>query len=196
LVKAIAHEGLSYVRKEGEAVFYGPKIDVKLVDALGRKWQTSTVQFDFNLPRRFDVQFVDHDGVRRNVYMVHRAIYGSLERFIGMLTEHYAGDFPLWLAPVQATVLPVADAFVAYGRQVERSLLEAGLRVHLDAREEKIGRKIRDAETEKIPYMLVVGEREAGAGEVAVRRHGHGNVGNRPVAAFAAELLDEIRAKR
>jgi threonyl-tRNA synthetase len=154
------------------------------------------VQFDFNLPRRLDVQFVDHDGARRNVYMVHRAIYGSLERFIGMLTEHYAGNFPLWLAPVQATVLPVADAFLAYGRQVQRSLLASGLRVHLDAREEKIGRKIRDAETEKIPYMLVVGEREAGAGEVAVRRHGQGNVGNRPVEALGAELLDEIGAKR
>jgi threonyl-tRNA synthetase len=196
LVKALAQEGLPHVRKEGEAVFYGPKIDIKLVDAIGRRWQTSTVQFDFNLPRRFDVQFVDAGGSRRHAYMVHRAIFGSLERFIGMLTEHYAGNFPLWLAPVQAAVLPVAEAHVEYARRVEDALREAGIRVQLDARDEKVGRKVRDAEAEKIPYMLVVGEREAASGQVAVRRHGQGNVGDRGLTEVVTDLLDEIRSKR
>jgi threonyl-tRNA synthetase len=176
---------------EGEAVFYGPKIDVKLVDAIGRRWQCSTVQFDFNLPRRFHVEYVDHHGDRKHCYMVHRAIFGSLERFVGMLTEHYAGAFPTWLAPVQAAILPVGDEFVDYARQVESSLLRAGLRVEVDARAEKVGRKIREAELAKVPYMLVVGAREREAGTLSVRLHGGEDLGSLSTAALIARLLDE-----
>ncbi len=195
LVRAIEAEGFPYKRMEGEAVFYGPKIDVKLVDALGRKWQTSTCQFDFNLPRRFGVDYVDENGERKNVFMVHRAIFGSLERFIGMLTEQYAGDFPLWLAPIQARILTVGEEFNDYARQVEERLQAAGLRVETDARGEKIGRKIREAEMEKIPYMLVIGAKERDAGTVAVRRHGRGDQGAVAVDELRSSLLDEVAAR-
>ena len=193
LVKALDEMGFPYKREEGEAVFYGPKIDIKLIDALGRKWQCSTCQFDFNLPRRFGVEYVDSDGERKNCYMIHRAIYGSLERFIGMVTEHYAGVFPVWLAPVQAIVLPVGIDQVDYAREVAAQLLQAGLRVQADARNEKIGRKIREAEMSKIPAMLVVGAREVEASTVTVRRHGGEDQGSMSVAEFQARLLDENR---
>ena len=196
LVKAIEAEGLSYRRMEGEAVFYGPKIDVKLVDALGRKWQTSTCQFDFNLPRRFGVEYVDNQGERKNVYMVHRAIFGSLERFIGMLTEQFAGEFPLWLAPLQVAILPVNEGVLDYAKQVDAKLKAAGIRSQVDARDEKIGRKIRDAELEKVKYMAVIGEREREANSVSLRRHGEGDLGARELEAFISALLDEIEAKR
>jgi threonyl-tRNA synthetase len=193
LIKAIEAMDFPYKRMEGEAVFYGPKIDVKLVDAIGRKWQCSTCQFDFNLPRRFGVDYVASDGERKPCYMVHRAIYGSLERFVGMLTEHYAGAFPVWLAPVQATVLPVGHDQVDYAREVASELRQAGLRVEVDARDEKIGRKIREAEIAKVPAMLVVGAREAEAGTVTVRRHGGEDQGAMPVADCRDRLLDENR---
>jgi len=193
LVHAIGVMGFEYKRMEGEAVFYGPKIDVKLVDAIGRRWQCSTVQFDFNLPRRFGAEYVDDEGNRQNCYIVHRAIFGSVERFIGMLTEHYAGAFPAWLAPVQAAVLPVSDAFSEYATQVRDQLLQDGLRVQADLREEKIGRKIREAELEKTPYMLVVGSKEQEAGTVTVRRHGGEDLGARTVSDFSAQLLDESK---
>ncbi|HKI83227.1 MAG TPA: threonine--tRNA ligase [Candidatus Krumholzibacteria bacterium] len=196
LVKAIEAEGLSYRRMEGEAVFYGPKIDVKLVDALGRKWQTSTCQFDFNLPRRFGVEYVDNQGERKNVYMVHRAIFGSLERFIGMLTEQFAGEFPLWLAPLQVAILPVNEQVLDYAKQLDAKLKGAGIRSQVDTRDEKIGRKIRDAELEKVRYMAVLGEREREAGTVSVRRHGEGDLGTRELEGFISALLDEIEAKR
>jgi len=193
LVHAIEHMGFPYKRMEGEAVFYGPKIDVKLVDAIGRRWQCSTTQFDFNLPRRFGVEYVDADGERKNCFMVHRAIYGSLERFIGMLTEHYAGAFPTWLAPVQATVLPVSEHQVDYAKTVVAQLLQSGLRAQLDARDEKIGRKIREAELAKVPAMLVVGGREAESGTATVRRHGGADEGTAPVHEIVQRLLDESR---
>jgi len=192
LAKALARQKLAYEIDPGEGVFYGPKIDLKMLDALGREWQLSTIQFDFNLPRRFGVDYVTPEGDRQNVYMVHRAIYGSLERFVGMLIEHYAGVFPVWLAPVQAVVLPVGPDFLGYAREVENDLRQRGIRVRVDAREEKVGRKIRDAELEKIPTMLVVGAREEEAGSVNVRRHGGGEQVPRPVEEFARELLDEI----
>ena len=195
LVAAIEKEGFRFKRMEGEAVFYGPKIDVKLIDALGRKWQTSTCQFDFNLPRRFGVDYVDDHGERRHVFMVHRAIFGSLERFIGMLTEHYAGDFPLWLAPVQVKVLPVSDDQRAYAEQVRQELQSAGLRCEVDGREEKIGRKIREAELEKVPCMLVVGGREAASGQVSLRRHGQGDQGALALDDLKSRLLDEVARK-
>jgi threonyl-tRNA synthetase len=195
LVHAIAEHGLPYRRVEGEAVFYGPKIDVKLVDAIGRTWQTSTIQFDFNLPRRFGVIYTDQHGQEKYVYMVHRAIMGSLERFIGILTEHWAGDFPLWLAPEQARVLSVSRDQHAYAEQVAADLRARGLRAEADVRDEKIGFKIREAEVMRVPWMLVVGGREAEAGEVAVRRRHGGDGGSLAVEAVAQELLDAVRAK-
>ncbi len=195
LVRALDKHGLAYTREEGEAVFYGPKIDVKLIDAIGRKWQTSTVQFDFNLPRRFDVTYVDTDGQDKYVYMVHRAIMGSLERFIGILTEHFAGDFPLWLAPEHARVLSVSQDQHAYAEQVADTLRRRGLRVQADIREEKIGYKIREAETRKVPFMLVVGGREQESGSVSVRARHRDDPGVMPVDDLATKLLDEIAAK-
>jgi len=193
LVAAIEKHGLPYTREEGEAVFYGPKIDVKLVDAIGRRWQTSTIQFDFNLPRRFGVTYTDQDGEEKYVYMVHRAILGSLERFIGILTEHFAGDFPLWLAPEQARVLSVSRDQHAYAEEVAAQLRAAGLRVEADIRDEKIGFKIREAEVMHVPWMLVVGGREAESGKVALRVRHEGDRGARTVAAVAEELLDANR---
>jgi len=192
---AVERSGLDYKRIEGEAVFYGPKIDVKVIDAIGRPWQLSTVQFDFNLPRRFDINYVASGGERKQVFMVHRALFGSMERFMGILTEHYAGAFPAWLAPVQAIVLPVAADHVEYAESVARRLLEAGIRSDIDRREEKIGYKIRDAELQKIPYMLVVGARESESGEVSVRARSRGNLGARPLDGFLTEIIDETRVR-
>ncbi len=196
LVKAIEKHGLQYTREEGEAVFYGPKIDVKLIDAIGRSWQASTIQFDFNLPRRFDVTYTDSDGQDKYVYMVHRAIMGSLERFIGILTEHYAGDFPLWLAPEQARVMSVSRDQHDYAREVADQLRAMGVRAEEDVRDEKIGFKIREAEMLHVPWMLVVGGREAESGEVSLRIRHKGDQGTKTIAAVGQELLDEVAHKR
>jgi len=177
----------------GEAVFYGPKIDFKLLDAIGRPWQLSTVQFDFNLPQRFGLEYVGEDGARHQPVMVHRALWGAVERFFGVLIEHYAGAFPAWLAPVQVSVLPVSGKFEEYARSVTDKLTSAGLRVHLDVRNEKLQAKIRDAQLEKIPYMLVVGGKEAEAGSVSVRHRSKGDLGARPLADFIASLTEEVR---
>lgn len=195
LVKAIARQGFEYSREEGEAVFYGPKIDVKLIDAIGRKWQVSTVQFDFNLPQRFKVVYTDREGQERTAYMVHRAILGSIERFIGILTEHFAGDFPLWLAPEQARVLSVSRDQHAYADQVAETLRRQGLRVEADTRDEKIGFKIREAETMRIPVMLVVGGQEQAHGQVAVRRRHTAEKRVLAVSELAREMLDEIERR-
>jgi threonyl-tRNA synthetase len=196
LIRALQRHELSYERQEGEAVFYGPKIDIQLVDVLGRKWQTTTVQFDFNLPRRFEVTYTDRSGQECYVYMVHRAIMGSLERFIGILTEHYAGDFPLWLAPEQCRVLSVSRDQHVYAQEVANWFSQKGLRASPDTREEKIGAKIRDAEMLRIPYMLVVGQREQQNGTVAVRRRKKGDLGPRSKEDLLKELLDEISKKK
>jgi len=195
LVKALEKHGLEYTREEGEAVFYGPKIDVKLIDAIGRRWQTSTIQFDFNLPRRFDVTYTDSDGEEKYVYMVHRAIMGSLERFIGILTEHFAGDFPLWLAPEQARVMSVSRDQHDYAEDVARRLTEAGLRVEADVRDEKIGFKIREAETMRVPIMLVVGGKEQESDQVAVRRRHSDERQTLTIDELAAVMLDESVSK-
>jgi threonyl-tRNA synthetase len=195
LVKALERHGLAYTREEGEAVFYGPKIDVKLIDAIGRRWQASTIQFDFNLPRRFDVKFTDSDGTDKYVYMVHRAILGSLERFIGILTEHFAGDFPLWLAPEQVRVMSVSRDQHDYAHEVAARLRAMGVRVEEDVREEKIGFKIREAELLRVPWMLVVGGREAENGEVSLRIRHKGDQGARTVEQVGQDLLDAVVAK-
>ena len=195
LVKAIKKHGLPYSREEGEAVFYGPKIDVKLVDAIGRTWQTSTIQFDFNLPRRFGVTYTDANGEEKFVYMVHRAIMGSLERFIGILTEHFAGDFPMWLAPEQVRVLSVSRDQHGYAEEVAAKLRAADVRAGCDVRDEKIGFKIREAEMLRVPWMLVVGGREAESGKVALRVRHEGDKGSHTVEDVIDEILDATARK-
>ncbi|HEY1207287.1 MAG: threonine--tRNA ligase [Bryobacteraceae bacterium] len=195
LKKAVERVGMKVKVVPDEAAFYGPKIDVKLVDAIGRLWQLSTVQFDFTLPRRFGLEYIAEDGKAHQPLMVHRALYGSVERFFGILLEHYAGAFPVWLAPVQAVVLPITDHQTEYARQVTARLAGAGLRVHLDDRSEKVNLKIREAQLQKIPYMLVVGGREAVAGTVAVRNRKHGDLGAKPVEQFLAEIRQLIDSK-
>jgi threonyl-tRNA synthetase len=178
-----------------EAAFYGPKIDVKLVDAIGRLWQLSTVQFDFTLPRRFELEYVAEDGKKHQPLMVHRALYGSIERFFGILVEHYAGAFPVWLAPVQATVLPITDRHAEYAQTVTKRLEDAGLRVTLDDRKEKVNLKIREAQLQKVPYMLVVGDREAQTDSVSVRNRKHGDQGAQRVDEFLAGIRKLIDTK-
>ncbi|MGC2419204.1 MAG: threonine--tRNA ligase, partial [Candidatus Acidiferrales bacterium] len=181
LTSTLQRMNVPYKYIPGEAAFYGPKIDVKLVDAIGRPWQLSTIQFDFNLPRRFKLEYVGEDGARHQPLMVHRALWGSVERFFGVLIEHYAGAFPVWLAPVQASVLPVSGKFEEYAKKVTQRLKDAGVRVHLDDRNEKLQAKIRDAQLEKIPYMLILGGKEAEAGTVSVRHRFKGDLGPRPL---------------
>jgi threonyl-tRNA synthetase len=186
---------IPFKRMEGEAAFYGPKIDVKLIDAIGRPWQLTTVQFDFNLPGRFGLEYVGEDGNRHRPLMVHRALWGSVERFFGILIEHYAGAFPVWLAPVQAEVLPLSEKFSIYANNVAAELRAAGFRVHLDDRNEKLQAKIRDAQMQKIPYMLIVGGKEAEAGTVSVRHQSKGDLGPRPVADFISDLRQQVNSR-
>jgi threonyl-tRNA synthetase len=187
LRKALARKGIAYKTIPGEAAFYGPKIDIKLVDALGRLWQLSTVQFDFNLPARFGLEYVGEDGERHQPVMVHRAIFGSVERFFGVLIEHYAGAFPLWLAPVQVGLVPISERHHAYAKKVEAELKAAGLRVEVDDRNEKMNGKIRDFANLKTPYILVFGDKEEIAGAVSVRTRAKGDQGSMPLAEFIAK---------
>ncbi len=195
LIKALEKKNIPFERMEGEAVFYGPKIDVKLFDCLNRKWQATTIQFDFNLPRRFGMTYVGADNDEHTPFMVHRAIFGSWERFFGMLVEHYAGNFPLWLAPLQVVMVPITDDNNAYAHEVADRLLEAGLRVQVDDRSEKMGYKIREAQLKKIPYMLVVGKKEAEAGTVSVRTRGEGDIGAIPVDEFLERATAQVRSR-
>jgi threonyl-tRNA synthetase len=195
LHKATARLNMKIKVMPDEAAFYGPKIDVKLVDAIGRLWQLSTVQFDFTLPRRFGLEYIAEDGKAHQPLMVHRALYGSVERFFGILLEHYAGAFPVWLAPVQAIVLPITDRQLDYARSVRDQLDAAGIRVTVDDRSEKVNLKIREAQLQKIPYMLVVGDREADSGQVAVRNRKHGDLGAKPIAEFIADIRGLIDTK-
>jgi threonyl-tRNA synthetase len=191
----IEAHGLPYDVDEGGAVFYGPKIDVKLVDTLGREWQCTTIQFDFNLPERFDVTYIGEDGREHRPYMVHRALLGSIERFFGVLIEHYAGAFPLWVAPVQAVVIPIADRHLEYARKVAGALREAGFRVEVDDRGERMQAKIRDAQLQKVPYMLVVGDREAEAGTAAVRLRNGEDLKAQPLDQIIARMESETLAR-
>jgi threonyl-tRNA synthetase len=179
----------------GEGVFYGPKIDIKIKDALDRSWQCSTIQVDFHNPARFELEYVAEDGKAHQPVMVHRALLGSLERFFGVLVEHYAGAFPLWLAPVQAVLLPVAERHQAYARDVAAELARRGLRAHVDDRNEKLGYKIREAQLQKVPYMLVVGDKEVEARCVSVRHRHAGDLGPQDVASFA-ERVARLSAER
>jgi threonyl-tRNA synthetase len=191
----ITARGLPFDIDEGGAVFYGPKIDVKMIDALGREWQCTTIQFDFNLPERFDVNYIAEDGREHRPYMVHRALLGSMERFFGVLVEHYAGAFPMWLAPVQATVIPIADRHIDYAEKVAGQMRAAGLRIEVDGRNERMQAKIRDAQLMKVPYMLVVGDREAEAGEAAVRLRNGEDLKSRPMAEIIERMLGEAKER-
>jgi len=195
LVEALKFRNLSYERMEGEAVFYGPKIDIKIKDSLGRTWQCTTIQFDFNMPENFNMIYIGEDGNEHRPYMVHRALLGSLERFFGILIEHYAGAFPLWLAPVQAMVLPITDGQFDYAQAALRDLQGQEFRAEVDLRHEKIGAKIRDAEIQKVPYMLVLGKREMESGSLSVRRHGKGDLGSLLKEELYARMRREVEAK-
>jgi threonyl-tRNA synthetase len=184
LEKAMQRRNIPYKTIPGEAAFYGPKIDVKLVDAIGRLWQLSTVQFDFTLPERFKLEYVAEDGTRKQPLMVHRALYGSIERFFGVLIEHYAGNFPVWLSPVQVVMVPISERHATYAQQVADKLKSVGVRVHVDARNEKMNAKIREHTLQKVPFLLVVGDKEAEADEVSVRVRGKGDEGKSSVESF------------
>jgi threonyl-tRNA synthetase len=192
LKAALDRTGMEYALNEGDGAFYGPKIDFDVTDAIGRKWQCATIQLDYEQPRNFDLKYIGADNTEHRPIVIHRAIFGSIERFIAILVEHYAGAFPLWLAPVQAIVLPISDRHLAYGALVRDRLYTAGLRVMLDERQEKIGFKIREAQLQKVPYMLVVGDRESNDGTVSVRTRAGGDQGASTLEAFTAAANDEI----
>ena len=187
--------GEEYTINEGDGAFYGPKIDFDVTDAIGRKWQCATIQLDYQMPERFDLKYIGADNTEHRPVVIHRAIFGSFERFIAIMIEHYAGAFPLWLAPVQMIVLPIADRHVPYAEAVRLRLADTGLRVQVDERQEKIGYKIREAQLQKIPYMLVVGDREVADGAVAVRSRSGGDLGSQPLEAFIATAHREVRTR-
>jgi len=195
LKKACERENIKYEIDEGGGAFYGPKIDIKIKDALNREWQMSTIQFDFNLPERFDMHYIGEDGKEHRPFMVHRALLGSLERFFGVLIEHYGGAFPTWLAPLQVAVVPVSQVFLEYAKQVADKLKENDIIVELDERNEKIGYKIRDWETKKVPYMLIVGEKEKESDSVSVRKHKVGDQGMIRLEEFIHNIKEEINNK-
>ena len=195
LMRALESRGMAYKVNEGDGAFYGPKIDLHMTDAIGRSWQLGTVQLDYGNPERFDMTYTGADNAEHRPVVIHRALMGTFERFIGILTEHYAGDFPVWLTPVQAIVLPISDRFAPVAEGVGDALRAGGVRVELDGRTESIGRKIREAELRKIPYMLVVGEREAADGTVAVRERHGGDLGNLPVADLVARIAAQSRER-
>jgi len=192
---ALEKEGLKYKIDEGGGAFYGPKIDIKIKDALNREWQMSTIQFDFNMPERFDMKYIGEDGKEHRPFMVHRALLGSLERFMGVLIEHFAGSFPLWLAPVQVAVLPISQNYFEAAKKISDELKKSQIKVALDERNEKIGYKIRDWETKKTPYMIVIGEKEAGTNSVSVRQHKKGDIGTMSVEEFRLKILEDIKNK-
>jgi len=195
LRKALENEGMPYAVDEGGGAFYGPKIDLKIKDAIGREWQLSTIQFDFNMPQRFGMTFVDRDGSEKQPYMVHRALLGSIERFFGVLLEHYAGAFPPWLAPEQICVIPVSENFNEYGSEVLKQLRASGLRAYLDDGADRMNAKIRNAQNMKVPYMLVLGEREMLAGAVSVRLRNGKQENGVPLQDFIASVRQTVEHK-
>ena len=191
LREALNETGKDYVVNEGEGAFYGPKIDFHLTDSLGRTWQCGTIQLDFQLPQRFEAEYMGADGEKHRPIMIHRVVYGSIERFIGILIEHYAGKFPVWLAPVQVKVLPISEKFFDFGQEILQKLKSAGIRCEMDQRDEKIGYKIRSAQMEKVPYMLIVGQKEEETGTVSVRSRDDGDLGSQELAAFIQKVVEE-----
>lgn len=195
LSEALQDQGIEYKLNKGDGAFYGPKIDFHLEDSIGRTWQCGTIQLDMNMPERFDLNYIGPDGEKHRPVMIHRVVFGSIERFIAILTEHFAGAFPVWLSPVQANILTIVEKHIPYAEEVKRRLEEKGIRVELDGRNEKIGFKIREAQLEKVPYMLVLGDKEAEAGHVAVRSRKEGDMGSMPLDEFIEKILLEINSK-
>ncbi len=195
LASALKERNISYERIEGEAAFYGPKIDIKIEDAIGRVWQLGTIQLDFNLPERFELEYTGEDNLKHRPFMIHRALFGSIERFFGVLIEHYAGAFPLWLAPVQVTVLPITDRVNEYAENIAAELRNAGFRVESNTKSDKIGAKIRDAQLQKVPYMLILGDKEVEDGMVAVRERKQGDIGTMSLAEFK-EMITQQKIQR
>ena len=199
MVRAVLIEtGTPFIEVQDEAAFYGPKLDFMVKDALGRKWQLGTIQVDYQLPDRFQLEYIGSDNQKHRPVMIHRAPFGSLERFVAVLIEHCAGDFPLWLAPEQINILPISEKFISYAEELKGILDEAGITGTIDNRDEKIGRKIRDSEVKKVPFMLIVGEKEQEEGKVAVRKHGHGDLGVFSPAEFISYfqgIISESLAK-
>lgn len=192
LKKALEHEGVQYVINEGDGAFYGPKIDFHIKDCLGREWQCGTIQLDFQMPERFDLTYIGEDGEKHRPVMLHRVIFGSIERFIGILIEHFAGAFPVWLAPVQVKILPIADAHKEYSNELKRKLEELNIRVEIDERQEKIGYKIREAQLQKVPYMLIIGDKEIETNNVGVRSRKDGDIGQMKLEDFVTKLQEEV----
>ena len=193
LREALNETGRDYVVNEGDGAFYGPKIDFHLTDSLGRTWQCGTIQLDFQLPQRFEAEYMGADGEKHRPIMIHRVVYGSIERFIGILIEHYAGKFPVWLAPVQVKILPISEKFFGFGEEILKKLKDAGIRCEMDQRDEKIGYKIRSAQMEKVPYMLIVGQKEEETGTVSVRSRDDGDLGSQELDAFIQKVVEEGR---
>ncbi|MFF2885913.1 threonine--tRNA ligase [Paenibacillus sp. NPDC057967] len=196
LQNVLESRGVVYRLNEGDGAFYGPKIDFHIRDAIGRSWQCGTIQLDFQMPEKFDLSYIGEDNRKHRPVVIHRAVYGSVDRFIGILTEHYAGAFPVWLAPVQVKLLPVSDKYVDYALQVKKVFEEAGIRAAIDSRSEKLGYKIREAQLKKVPYMIVLGENELNSSTVSVRKRGEGDLGSRDVRELAAHIMEEIRSKQ
>jgi threonyl-tRNA synthetase len=186
---------VAYKINAGDGAFYGPKIDFHIKDCLGRSWQCGTIQLDFSMPQRFELEYTDADGQKKCPVMIHRALLGSMERFIGILLEHYGGALPVWLSPLQVKIIPVSEKFTDYAESVKKQCEAKGLRVEVDDRSEKMGYKIREAEVKKIPYMAIVGEKEAAAGEVSVRCHGKGDCGALSLPKFFEQIVAEITRK-
>ncbi|MGH2837295.1 MAG: His/Gly/Thr/Pro-type tRNA ligase C-terminal domain-containing protein, partial [Thermoleophilaceae bacterium] len=195
LEKALIDKGLEFEMNEGDGAFYGPKIDLHMTDSIGRSWQLGTVQLDYFMPEQFELTYQGADNADHRPVMIHRALMGSFERFIGILIEHYAGEFPLWLAPLQALILPIADRHTDYANDVAKSLGDARIRAEVDDRAESIGKKIREGELRKAPYMLVVGDAEMDSGQVAVRKHREGDQGSRSLDEFVEQLRAAILAR-
>ena len=195
LKQAVTEMGKDYVINEGDGAFYGPKLDFHLSDCLGRTWQCGTIQLDMQLPERFELEYMGADNEKHRPVMIHRVVLGSIERFIGIITEHYAGAFPLWLAPVQVKILPIGEGHIEYANKVKDILEENHLRVEVDARNEKIGYKIREAQLKKVPYMLVVGDKEMAEGLVAVRSRSEGELGQLTIEDFTKRAVEEVKSK-
>lgn len=196
LKRALEINGIKYKIKEGEGAFYGPKIDVQIKDAIGRSWQTATIQLDFQMPERFELEYIDENDERKRPVMIHRAIFGSFERFIGILTEHFAGYFPTWLSPIQAVVIPLSENYIEYAQSVYDIFVDNNIRVELDKRNEKVGYKIREWETQKVPYMIVIGEKEKQQQTLSIRKHKKGDLGSFTIEQFLEYIKDEINNKK
>jgi threonyl-tRNA synthetase len=195
LKNAMESLGKEYEINEGDGAFYGPKLDFHLEDSIGRTWQCGTIQLDFQMPERFELEYTGADGEKHRPVMIHRVVFGSIERFIGVITEHFAGAFPTWLAPEQVRILPISEKHLDFAETIRKTLYDAGIRVELDTRSEKIGYKIREAQLRKIPYMLIVGDKEAESGTVSVRSRSKGDIGSANVDKFLSDILNEISSR-